>query len=67
MTEITHKTPLRDRTALSHLRAVERAKEIVSSWPEWKQAFALFRDRSGSATTSQADVSVEATAQKHAA
>ena len=34
----------RDRTALRHMRTVEKASERVSSWPSWKRDVTFFRD-----------------------
>jgi len=39
MNKILDKTPLKSRTAWSHLRTLKQASEVVSSWPEWKRHF----------------------------
>jgi hypothetical protein len=54
MSNLTDKTPLKNRTAWDHLQTIQRAKEIVNSWPEWKRDRIVFRDKSTSTTSSEA-------------
>ena len=54
MSNLTDKTPLKNRTAWDHLQTIQRAKEIVKSWPEWKRDRIVFRDKSTSTSSSEA-------------
>jgi hypothetical protein len=45
MSSTQDKTPLKTRTAWNHLQTIQRAKETVNSWPEWKRDRVVFRDR----------------------
>lgn len=45
MSEEVARTPLKNRTAWSHLKTLRRATEIVRSWPEWKRDRVVFRQR----------------------
>jgi len=42
------KAPLKRRTAWNHLEAIDRARKIVDSWPDWKRDVTLFRSASDS-------------------
>ena len=54
MSSPTDKTPLKNRTAWDHLQTVQRAREIVNSWPGWKRDRIIFRDKSASVIPSDA-------------
>ena len=54
MSSQADKTPLKNKTAWSHLQTIQRAKEIVNSWPEWKRRRIVFRDKSPSLVSSEA-------------
>jgi hypothetical protein len=47
MNKVTDKIPLKNKTALNHLRTLKRATEIVGSWPKWKQDSLVYRERPG--------------------
>jgi hypothetical protein len=59
MTHPLEKTPLKNRTALSHLQTIKRAKEIVNSWPEWKRERIVFRDKSARGKTGSQEIPVD--------
>jgi len=57
MSRTLDKTPLKSKTASSHLRTVKRATEVVNSWPAWKRSTVVFRENSGSQKDSKTHVS----------
>ena len=46
MNQIIDKVPLKNRTAWNHLRTLQRARDAVKDWPEWKKTALVFRERS---------------------
>jgi len=57
MNKILDKTPLKSRTAWSHLRTLKQASEVVSSWPEWKRTAVVFRNKFSSKETPETGAS----------
>ncbi len=45
MSKIINEIPLKSRTAWSHLRTLQRARDIVKEWPDWKKEALVFRGR----------------------
>ena len=54
MNKIIKEIPLKNRTAWSHLRTLQRARDIVKEWPDWKKAALVFRERRDSDQNTEA-------------